>query len=95
VLKPTAWNAPIAKKSGASASSRGCEATKRAKAESDDALPTRLLHRLSGSNLFTQAELGSYLLFDAAYANDLIALAMEDAHAKREQLIEFFDPAAS
>jgi NTE family protein len=67
---------------------------KRAKQESDHALPTRLLHRLSGSNLFTQAELGSYLLFDAAYANDLIALAMEDAHARREQLIEFFDPAS-
>lgn len=65
---------------------------KRAKRESDEAIPTRLLHRLSGSNLFAQAELGSYLLFDAAYANDLISLAMEDAHARREQLIEFFDP---
>lgn len=65
----------------------------RAKAESAEAaLPTRLLHRLSGSNLFTQAELGSYLLFDAAYAKDLVSLAMEDAHARREQLIEFFDP---
>jgi len=66
---------------------------KRAKAESAEAaLPTRLLHRLSGSNLFTQAELGSYLLFDAAYAKDLVSLAMEDAHARRDQLIEFFDP---
>jgi NTE family protein len=61
----------------------------RAKAESDHALPTRLLHRISGSNLFTQAELGSYLLFDAAYAKDLVALAMEDAHARRDALIEF------
>lgn len=60
--------------------------------ETEAALPTRLLHRLSGSSLFTQAELGSYLLFDKAYADDLIALAMEDAHAKREQLLEFFDP---
>ena len=67
---------------------------KRAKKESDEALPTRLLHRLSGSNLFTQAELGSYLLFDAEYAKDLISLAMEDAHARRDQLIEFFDPAS-
>lgn len=66
---------------------------KRAKLEAQ-ALPTRLLHRLSGSNLFTQAELGSYLLFDADYANDLISLAMEDAHARRDQLIEFFDPAS-
>lgn len=60
--------------------------------ETEAPLPTRLLHRLSGSNLFTQAELGSYLLFDKAYADDLIALAMEDAHARREQLLEFFDP---
>lgn len=67
---------------------------KRAKLEAQ-ALPTRLLHRLSGSNLFTQAELGSYLLFDADYANDLISLAMEDAHARRDQLIEFFDPAST
>ncbi len=66
-----------------------------AKKEKTHALPTRLLHRLSGSNLFTQAELGSYLLFDAGYANDLIALAMEDAHARREQLIEFFDPSST
>ncbi len=65
-----------------------------AKKEKTHALPTRLLHRLSGSNLFTQAELGSYLLFDAGYANDLITLAMEDAHARREQLIEFFDPSS-
>ncbi len=65
-----------------------------ARKEKTHLLPTRLLHRLSGSNLFTQAELGSYLLFDAAYANDLIALAMEDAHARREQLIEFFDPSS-
>jgi NTE family protein len=68
---------------------------KRAKQESVDPLPTRLLHRLSGSNLFTQAELGSYLLFDSEYSKDLISLAMEDAHARREQLIEFFDPNAS
>ena len=42
--------------------------------------------------MVTQAELGSYLLFDVAYANDLISLAMEDAHARRDQLLEFFDP---
>lgn len=65
---------------------------KRARKGGDEALPTRLLHRLSGSNFLAQAELGSYLLFDADYAHDLIALAMEDAHARREQLIEFFDP---
>lgn len=67
----------------------------RAKEESDHALPTRLLHRLSGSNLFTQAELGSYLLFDGGYARDLIELGMSDAHFRRDQLIEFFDPSSA
>jgi len=63
-----------------------------ATSQPDSALPTRLLHRISGSQLMSQAELGSYLLFDSGYAKDLIELAMTDAHAKREQLIEFFDP---
>jgi NTE family protein len=62
----------------------------RAKRESDEPLPTRLLHRLAGTQLFSQAELGSYLLFDAPYARDLIQLGMDDAHARREQLLEFF-----
>jgi NTE family protein len=66
----------------------------RARRPTDHALPTRLLHRLTSSNLFTQAELGSYLLFDAPYAKELIELAMHDAHARREQLIEFFDPSS-
>lgn len=66
---------------------------KRARQESSAApLPTRLLHRISGSSVISQAELGSYLLFDADYAKDLISLAMEDAHARRQQLIDFFDP---
>lgn len=64
----------------------------RAKKETTEALPTRLLHRLAGSQLFSQAELGSYLLFDAPYARDLIELGMNDAHARREQLLEFFAP---
>jgi NTE family protein len=66
---------------------------RRARAEADAALPTRLLHRLTGSQLFSQAELGSYLLFDGPYARELVQLGMEDAHARREQLIAFFDPA--
>ncbi len=53
-------------------------------------LPARLLHRLTGSAMLSQAELGSYLLFDAPYARDLIALGMEDAHARREELGAFF-----
>jgi NTE family protein len=58
--------------------------------EAGDTFSTKILHRLSSNSLMTQAELGSYILFDGGYANDLISLAMEDTHAKREQLIEFF-----
>ncbi len=54
--------------------------------------PTRMLQRLTQSQLFTSADLASYLLFDGDYAAALIALAMEDAHAQREALIAFFDP---
>lgn len=53
-------------------------------------LPTKLLHRIAQSQLVSEADLASYLLFDGAYAKDLIALAMEDAHARREDLIRFF-----
>lgn len=62
----------------------------RTRKESTEALPTRLLHRLAGSQLLSQAELGSYLLFDAPYARDLVQLGMEDAHSRREQLEAFF-----
>jgi NTE family protein len=53
-------------------------------------LPTKLLHRLAQSQLVTEADLASYLLFDGAYAQDLISLGMEDAHSNRELLIRFF-----
>lgn len=53
-------------------------------------LPTKLLHRLAQSQLVAEADLASYLLFDGAYAKDLIQLGMEDAHAKREELCRFF-----
>jgi NTE family protein len=55
-----------------------------------ESLPARLLHRLTGTAMLSQAELGSYLLFDAPYASDLISLGMEDAHARREELAQFF-----
>jgi NTE family protein len=58
-------------------------------------LPSKLLHRIAQSHLVTEADLASYLLFDGAYAKDLIALAMEDAHRERESLIRFFEPDAS
>jgi len=64
----------------------------RANREPEGALPSRLLHRLTGSQLLSQAELGSYLLFDGAYAKDLVELGMHDAHARREQLAAFFEP---
>jgi NTE family protein len=53
-------------------------------------LPTKLLHRIAQSQLVSEADLASYLLFDAAYAKDLIDLAMEDAHQEREALVKFF-----
>ena len=61
-------------------------------------LPTKLLHRIAQSQLITEADLASYLLFDGDYARDLITLGMEDAHAQREALARFFtepaDPSA-
>lgn len=53
-------------------------------------LPTKLLHRIAQSQLMTEADLASYLLFDGDYAKDLMTLAMEDAHAQREELMAFF-----
>lgn len=53
-------------------------------------LPTKLLHRIAQSQLVSEADLASYLLFDGEYAKDLMTLAMEDAHAQREDLIRFF-----
>ncbi len=54
--------------------------------------PTRMLQRLTRSQLFSSADLASYLLFDGDYAQALIELAMEDAHAQKDALIDFFDP---
>ncbi|MBF5044365.1 patatin [Aggregicoccus sp. 17bor-14] len=58
--------------------------------EATASLPTKLLHRVARSQLITEADLASYLLFDGAYASDLIQLGMEDAHAQREALVRFF-----
>ena len=57
--------------------------------------PTRMLQRLTQSQLFSSADMASYLLFDGDYARVLIELAMEDAHAQRDALIDFFDPSPS
>jgi NTE family protein len=56
-------------------------------------LPTKLLHRIAQSQLLSEADLASYLLFDAGYAADLIELGMEDAHAQRDELLRFFTAA--
>jgi NTE family protein len=53
-------------------------------------LPARMVHRIATSQLMAQADLASYLLFDAAYAKELITLGMQDAHARRDQLASFF-----
>lgn len=63
--------------------------------KSTEGFPSRMLQRLTQSQLFTSADLASYLLFDGVYARALIDLAMEDAHAQRDALIDFFDPAPS
>ncbi|MFL5321094.1 MAG: patatin-like phospholipase family protein [Myxococcaceae bacterium] len=62
----------------------------RLKDVSNPTLPTKLLHRIAQSQLVSEADLASYLLFDGDYAKDLIQLAMEDAHSKRDDLIRFF-----
>ena len=56
-------------------------------------LPIKLLHRIAQSQLVTEADLASYLLFDGEYAQDLITLGMEDAHTQREALASFFSAA--
>jgi NTE family protein len=61
-------------------------------AEDDEPLPKRMLSAIAKSQLLTQADLASYLLFDGAYAKRLIQMGMDDAHARREQLVSFFDP---
>ena len=58
--------------------------------DSRETLPTKLLHRLAQSQLVSEGDLASYLLFDSAYARELMELAMEDAHARQAELVEFF-----
>ncbi len=61
--------------------------------EDDGPLPKRWLNRIATSQLLSQADLASYLLFDQAYAKRLIQLAMEDTHARRDHLKAFFEEA--
>lgn len=64
--------------------------TRRKKASTYPSLATKLLHRVARSQLLSEADLASYLLFDGGYTQELMELAMEDAHSKREALIHFF-----
>jgi NTE family protein len=54
-------------------------------------LPTKLLHRIAQSQLVSEADLASYLLFDGEYANELMQMGMEDTHAQRDALLRFFE----
>ncbi len=49
-----------------------------------------LLRRLAGTGGEREGDLLSYLLFDGEYAADLVAMAMRDADAMRQKLIDFF-----
>lgn len=49
-----------------------------------------ILRRLAGTGGEREGDLLSYLLFDGEYAADLVAMAMRDADAMRQQLIDFF-----
>lgn len=60
------------------------------KPSADVSLPTKLLHRVAQSQLLTEADLASYLLFDGGFGKKLMELAMEDAHARRDELTAFF-----
>lgn len=56
-------------------------------------LPGRLLQRIAHSQLVSEGDLASYLLFDGRFGQQLIELAMQDAHDRREELIRFFSDA--
>ena len=51
----------------------------------------RLIMTLAKLESRDEADLCSYLLFDGGYCEQLINLGIEDAHAKREALMRFFD----
>jgi NTE family protein len=54
----------------------------------------RALLRVGGASDIRGAELASYLLFEAVYTRDLIALGYADALRQREQLLAFFQTPA-
>ena len=60
-------------------------------AERVGGLVGRVLSRMAESVDDQGADVLSYLLFDAEYANDLIELGMHDADAQRQKIINFFN----
>jgi NTE family protein len=68
----------------------GAHAKRRKLIQHERTLPVKLLHRITGSRVMSEANLASYLLFDGEYARELIQLAMEDTHQRRHELLEFF-----
>jgi NTE family protein len=68
----------------------GKHAKKGRSLDANATLPTKLLHRLARTQLVSEADLASYLLFDGEYAADLIELGMADARARKDELVSFF-----
>ena len=55
-----------------------------------DPLLTKRLFSLLDLGIDNEADLASYLLFDGPFCRKLIELGRADAHAKRDQILEFF-----
>ena len=53
----------------------------------------RALLRVLGSQNPAASSLASYLMFESAYTRELIALGYADAQARKEELLEFMQPA--
>jgi NTE family protein len=52
----------------------------------------RALLRLLGSQRPAASSLASYLMFESGYTRELIALGYADAHARRQELLDFLHP---
>ena len=61
------------------------------KLQTSQPLLRRVINTLARLESREEADLCSYLLFDGGYCEQLINLGMEDAHAKREALMRFFE----
>jgi NTE family protein len=58
-------------------------------------LTGRAVRRMAGIDSEDETDLLSYLLFDGAFAGDLIALGESDARARHDDLCELFESALS